>query len=220
MKYNSVFDIIGPVMVGPSSSHTAGANKIGSIARSIFGDQPSQVDIHLYGSFAKTYKGHGTNVALIGGLLELAPDDPQLKVSKQLALDAGIHIQFIEEQEEPPHPNTVKLVLKNGMQQMTLVGASIGGGKVEIVRLNEFELEFTGTAPAIVILHQDKYGAIAAVSRIIADNQINIGQMKVSRKVKGDEALMVIEVDQTASKEVLDQIAALAGIYQVASIII
>lgn len=207
-------------MVGPSSSHTAGANKIGSIARSIFNAEPSQVDIHLYGSFAKTYKGHGTDVALVGGLLELAPDDPQLKISKELAKKAGIHIQFIEEQEEAPHPNTVKLVLKNGMQQMTLVGASIGGGKVEIIRLNEFELEFTGTAPAIVILHQDKYGAIAAVSAVIAEHQINIGQMKVSRKVKGDEALMVIEVDQAVEQEVLNQIGLLDGIYQVASIII
>lgn len=220
VKFNSVFDIIGPVMIGPSSSHTAGASRIGAIARAFFNEQPSQVDIHLYGSFAKTYKGHGTDVALIGGLLGFEPDDPRMKESPKLAEEWGMRIQFIEEVEEPPHPNTVKLVLKHGMQQMTLIGASIGGGKVEIIRLNEFELEFTGTAPAILILHQDKFGAIAAVSSVIADHKINIGQMKVSRKVKGDEALMVIEVDQHVEQALISKIAELPGIYQVASVMI
>ncbi|EUJ33452.1 L-serine dehydratase, iron-sulfur-dependent subunit beta [Listeria floridensis FSL S10-1187] len=220
MKFNSVFDVIGPVMIGPSSSHTAGASRIGAIARSVFNEQPAQVDIHLYGSFAKTYKGHGTDVALIGGLLGFEPDDPRMKDSPKLAEDWGMHIQFIEETEEAPHPNTVKLVLKNGMKQMTLVGASIGGGKVEIIRLNEFELEFTGTAPALLILHEDKFGVIANTTRIIADHEINIGAMKVSRKVKGDDALMVIEVDQPVDQSLLDGIAKLKGVFQVASIII
>ncbi|WP_099224305.1 L-serine ammonia-lyase, iron-sulfur-dependent subunit beta [Listeria costaricensis] len=220
MKYSSVFDIIGPVMIGPSSSHTAGASKIGKIARDVFNDVPSQVDIHLYGSFAKTYKGHGTDVALIGGLLGFEPDDPRMKESPELAQKAGIHIQFIEEEEEAPHPNTVKVVLKKGMTQTTLIGASIGGGKVEIIRLNEFELEFTGTAPALIILHRDRFGMIASVSRIIADNKINIGQMKVSRKVRGDEALMVIEVDQTVEQSLLDEISQIPDVYQAASITI
>ncbi|WP_239254368.1 L-serine ammonia-lyase, iron-sulfur-dependent subunit beta [Listeria ilorinensis] len=220
MKYSSVFDIIGPVMIGPSSSHTAGASKIGKIARDVFNDVPSQVDFHLYGSFAKTYKGHGTDVALIGGLLGFEPDDPRMKESPKLAEKAGIHIQFIEEEEEAPHPNTVKVVLKKGMTQTTLIGASIGGGKVEIIRLNEFELEFTGTAPALIILHRDRFGMIASVSRIIADNKINIGQMKVSRKVRGDEALMVIEVDQTVEQSLLDEISQIPDVYQAASITI
>ncbi|WP_163653896.1 L-serine ammonia-lyase, iron-sulfur-dependent subunit beta [Listeria sp. PSOL-1] len=220
MKFNSVFDIIGPVMIGPSSSHTAGASTIGKIARDVFRETPTQVDIHLYGSFAKTYKGHGTDVALIGGLLGFEPDDPRMKDSPALAKKWGIHIQFIEELEEAPHPNTVKLVLKNGMKQTTLVGASIGGGKVEIVRLNDFELDFTGTLPAILILHQDRYGIIASVSALIARHEINIGQMKVSRKTKGNEALMVIEVDQVVDQSLLDQISEIQGVYQVASIVI
>ncbi|WP_439444031.1 L-serine ammonia-lyase, iron-sulfur-dependent subunit beta [Listeria aquatica] len=220
MKFNSVFDVIGPVMIGPSSSHTAGASRIGSIARSVFGERPAQVDIHLYGSFAKTYKGHGTDVALIGGLLGFEPDDPRIKNAAELASEAGMHIQFIEETEEAPHPNTVKLVLKNGMKQMTLVGASIGGGKVEIIRMNEFELEFTGTAPALLVLHEDKFGLIASTTKIIANHEINIGAMKVSRKVKGDDALMVIEVDQLVEQDLLDEIAKLDGVFQVASIII
>ncbi len=220
MKFNSVFDVIGPVMIGPSSSHTAGASRIGAIARSVFNEQPAQVEIHLYGSFAKTYKGHGTDVALIGGLLGFLPDDPRMKESGKLAEEWGMHIQFIEETEEAPHPNTVKLVLKNGMKQMTLVGASIGGGKVEIIRLNEFELEFTGTAPALLVLHEDKFGIIASVTKIIADYEVNIGAMKVSRKIKGDDALMVIEVDQQVDESLTLEIAKLDGIFQVASIVL
>jgi L-serine dehydratase len=220
LKFNSVFDVIGPVMIGPSSSHTAGASRIGAIARSVFSEQPAQVEIHLYGSFAKTYKGHGTDVALIGGLLGFLPDDPRMKESPKLAEEWGMHIQFIEETEEAPHPNTVKLVLKNGMKQMTLVGASIGGGKVEIIRLNEFELEFTGTAPALLVLHEDKFGIIASVTKIIADYEVNIGAMKVSRKVKGDDALMVIEVDQQVDESLTQEIAKVNGIFQVASIIL
>lgn len=220
MKFNSVFDIIGPVMIGPSSSHTAGACRIGAVARSVFNEMPMQVDIHLYGSFAKTYKGHGTDVALIGGLLGFETDDERMPDAMKLAEEWGMHINFIEEVEEASHPNTVKLVLKNGMQQTTLVGASIGGGKIEIVRLNEFELEFTGMSPAVLVLHKDRFGAIAAVSGIFAKHEINIGQMKVSRKLKGDEALMVLEVDQRVEQSVLDEIKQLPDIYQVASFVL
>src|SRR5699024_4497139 len=135
MKYNSVFDIIGPVMIGPSSSHTAGAARIGKAARHLFGKEPKWIRIHLYESFAKTHKGHGTDYALIGGLLNFDTDDPRMNEALDIAEEKQISFEFIEDDARVDHPNTARIIIGDGTDQLELVGISIGGGKVEITEL-------------------------------------------------------------------------------------
>ena len=203
MKYRSVFDIIGPVMIGPSSSHTAGAARIGRVARSVFGREPKQIIVSLYGSFAETYKGHGTDVAIIGGLLDFDTFDERIKDSIRLAEEKGIAIEFREEEAVPKHPNTARILISDDEGSLELAGISIGGGKIEIIELNGFELRLSGNHPAILVVHNDRYGTIAGVANVLAKFAINIGHMEVARKDVGQEALMTIEVDQTIDPAVL-----------------
>ncbi|RDU38534.1 L-serine ammonia-lyase, iron-sulfur-dependent, subunit beta [Neobacillus piezotolerans] len=219
MKYKSVFDIIGPVMIGPSSSHTAGAARIGRVARSLFGREPKWVNISLYGSFAKTYRGHGTDVALIGGLLDFDTDDPRIIKAIDLAEAKGIKLRFIEEDAVTDHPNTARVIIGDDKGELELVGISIGGGKIEITELNGFELKLSGHHPAILVVHNDRFGAIANVANVLASHQVNIGHMEVSRKEKGKMALMTIEVDHNIGQDILDEIEKLPNILKVTKIV-
>ncbi|WP_096154674.1 MULTISPECIES: L-serine ammonia-lyase, iron-sulfur-dependent subunit beta [Bacillus] len=219
MKYRSVFDIIGPVMIGPSSSHTAGAARIGRVARSLFGKQPSWARVHLYGSFAKTYKGHGTDVAIVGGILDYDTFDERIKTSLQIAKEQGLEVTFIEEESITDHPNTAKVIIGDEDNEMELVGISIGGGKIEITELNGFELKLSGNHPAILVVHNDRFGAIAGVANVLAKYAINIGHMEVSRKEKGKQALMTIEVDQNIDESVIEELSSLPNIIQVTKIV-
>ncbi|PAD21063.1 L-serine ammonia-lyase, iron-sulfur-dependent subunit beta [Terribacillus saccharophilus] len=203
MKYQSVFDIIGPVMVGPSSSHTAGAARIGRAARLIFGIKPTWATVHLYGSFAKTYRGHGTDLAIAGGLLGYDTDDDRIRFALETAEKHNMKIEFIEDTAATEHPNTARIKLGTEKSSMELVGVSIGGGKVEITELNGFELRMSGNKPAILIMHNDRFGAIASVTQILAQHEINIAHMEVSRKDVGKDALMVIETDQNVEDDVM-----------------
>ncbi|MBM7644318.1 L-serine dehydratase [Scopulibacillus daqui] len=206
MKYRSVFDIIGPVMIGPSSSHTAGAARIGRVARRLFGHMPKKVTIHLYGSFAKTYKGHGTDIALVGGLLDFDTFDERIVNALSLAEEAGMEVKFIEDDAAADHPNTARLLLEDGDNKLEVVGVSVGGGKIEITELNGFDISLSGSQPALLVVHHDRYGAVAAVASILAKHEINISYMEVSRKVKGDIALMIIETDQEVADEIAKEI--------------
>ncbi|MDZ5474380.1 L-serine ammonia-lyase, iron-sulfur-dependent subunit beta [Bacillus sp. 31A1R] len=219
MKYKSVFDIIGPVMIGPSSSHTAGAARIGRVARSLFGREPKWANISFYGSFAKTYKGHGTDVAVVGGLLDFDTFDERIINSIDIATKKGIKINFIEEEALTDHPNTAKIIIGDDQGELELVGISIGGGKIEITELNGFELKLSGHHPAILVVHNDRFGAIASVSNVLAKYQINIGHMEVSRKEKGMLALMTIEVDQNIDDQILKEIENLENIVKVTKIV-
>lgn len=207
MKYKSVFDIIGPIMVGPSSSHTAGAVRIGLVAREIFGKMPKKADIYLYGSFAKTYKGHATDVALVSGLLNFSTDDDRIKNSLEIAKKSGLHVNFFIEQAHAKHPNTVKIILQDEKEQMSLVGASVGGGSIEILELNGFELRLKGENNALLIFHEDAFGTIADVTELLARNSINICHMEVSRTEKGKTALMAIETDEVVSYELINELS-------------
>ncbi|MBS4177161.1 L-serine ammonia-lyase, iron-sulfur-dependent subunit beta [Lederbergia citrea] len=219
MKYKSVFDIIGPVMIGPSSSHTAGAARIGRVARSLFGKEPRWAKISFYESFAKTYKGHGTDVAIVGGLLDFDTDDERIIKAKEIASERGINIEFIEETANADHPNTARIRIGDDQDEMELVGISIGGGKIEITELNGFLLKLSGHHPAILVVHDDRHGAIASVSNILSKHEINIGHMEVSRKEKGKMALMTIEVDQNIDQDVIDEISKLSNITQVSRVV-
>lgn len=219
MKYKSVFDIIGPVMIGPSSSHTAGAARIGRVARSLFGREPKWANISLYGSFRETYKGHGTDVAIVGGLLDFETDDKRIIKAIDIAEEKGIKLTFIEEDAICDHPNTARIIIGDEQGELELVGISIGGGKIEITELNGFELKLSGNHPAILVVHNDRFGAIAGVSNILAQYEINIGHMEVSRKEKGKLALMTIEVDQNIGNTILQEIEQLPHVLKVAKIV-
>ncbi|WP_018922593.1 L-serine ammonia-lyase, iron-sulfur-dependent subunit beta [Salsuginibacillus kocurii] len=218
MKYRSVFDIIGPVMIGPSSSHTAGAARIGRLARLLFGKEPKRADVHFYGSFAQTYRGHGTDVAIVGGLLDYDTYDERLPKSKEIAKEKGVRIYFHEEDLVTEHPNTVQLKLQEQEETMEITGVSIGGGKIEITELNGFQLKLSGHYPALFVVHHDRQGTIAHVANTLAAQGVNIGQMEMSRKEKGQEALMVIETDEVVEDEVLNELEAFDHILQVARI--
>lgn len=218
MKFRSVFDIIGPVMIGPSSSHTAGAARIGLIARNLFGRQPDWARIHLYGSFAETYKGHGTDVAIIGGLLGYDTFDERIKTAFDDAKKVGMTHEFIPEEEEADHPNTARIVIGDDISVMELTGISIGGGKMEVVELNGFPLRLSGHYPALLVVHDDRAGLIASVSNALAKRDINIAHMEVGRKEKGQMALMVIEVDQLIDDQLIEELKVLPHITQVSTV--
>lgn len=214
MKYRSAFDIIGPVMIGPSSSHTAGAARIGRVARTLFEKQPKKVVISLYGSFASTYKGHGTDLALVAGLLDFDTFDERIPNSLELAKELGMEVTFQIEEAVPEHPNTVKLNLYDEDNQMEVIGISIGGGTIEITEINSFKLKLSGD-PAILVIHRDRFGIISAVTAVLAKHEINIGHMEVARKEKGETAIMVIEVDQKIEDEVIEELKGLCNVTRV-----
>ncbi|MEH7353072.1 L-serine ammonia-lyase, iron-sulfur-dependent subunit beta [Neobacillus drentensis] len=219
MKYRSVFDIIGPVMIGPSSSHTAGAARIGRVARRLFGREPKWANISLYGSFAKTYKGHGTDVAIVGGLLDFDTDDVRIIKAIDIAKEKGMKLMFIEEDAIMDHPNTARIIVGDHDGELELVGISIGGGKIEIIELNGFELKLSGNHPAILVVHNDRFGAIASVANTLAKYELNIGHMEVARKEKGKMALMTIEVDQNIDYKILEELEQLPNILKVTKIV-
>ncbi|OJG72322.1 L-serine dehydratase, iron-sulfur-dependent, beta subunit [Enterococcus phoeniculicola] len=215
LKYRSVFDIIGPVMIGPSSSHTAGAARIGKVVRSIFGEQPDSVDIYLYESFAKTYRGHGTDIALVGGLLGMEPDDPRLAESLKIAYEEQMEVLFVPKQEKAEHPNSVKILLKKGKRTLSVTGISIGGGNIQISELNGFKISLSMGTPTYIIVHQDVPGMIAKVTGILSDADINISTMTVTRESKGENAIMIIEVDDPQLDETVAKLVTLPNIYSV-----
>ncbi|MBM7710124.1 L-serine ammonia-lyase, iron-sulfur-dependent subunit beta [Enterococcus lemanii] len=196
LKYRSVFDIIGPIMVGPSSSHTAGAARIGKVVRRIFGEQPETVDIYLYESFAKTYRGHGTDVALVGGLLGMEPDDPRLADSLKIAHGLGIEVCFVPKKEKAEHPNMVQLKVSKGDHKLTVTGLSIGGGNIQISEVNGFKLSLSLGTPTYIVVQKDMPGVIAKVTNLFYEANVNIGTMTVTRESKGEKAIMIIETDE------------------------
>lgn len=196
----NVFDIIGPVMIGPSSSHTAGAVRIGRIARALLGDEPVNARIGLFGSFAKTYKGHGTDKALVGGILGMEPDDIRIRDSLALATSQGLRCSFEEIFLENAHPNTAAIDLtgKEG-SSVSIQGSSVGGGNILISRINGLEVELTGQSVSLIVLHEDTPGIIATVTNFIAAQGVNIGSLRLTRDQRGGLAVMTVEVDSPIS---------------------
>ena len=209
----SLFDIIGPVMVGPSSSHTAGAARLGNIARRTCGEDFNRVDFYLHGSFAQTYKGHGTDKALLGGVLGMKASDERIRNSSVIAAQAGLKYSFQSADLGNQHPNTLKIVIHNDDgSSCSIVGSSIGGGKVLVTEINDMAVEFTGQYPTIISQHHDEPGVVANVSFILAAGGINIAFLKVFRQVRDGEASMVIETDQYVNEEILGKLEDLEGI--------
>lgn len=200
-----VFDIIGPVMIGPSSSHTAGAARLGLMARKILGEKPVKAEILLYGSFAQTYRGHGTDKALLGGILGFAPEDMRLREALNIAAQQGLVYSFAPVDIPEAHPNTaiIKLTGESG-RVIQVEGASVGGGNIRITRIGDFDVDLTGKYPALIIVHKDRPGVVNGVTSILARYKINIAYMRVSRKMRGQEAMMIVETDDELSTEVVE----------------
>ncbi len=191
-----IFSIVGPVMIGPSSSHTAGACKIGNIAALLLGNMPVEAEITLYGSFAKTGVGHGTDKAIIAGIMGFKSDDIRIRDSFLIAKKNGLEFSFEEKSKVGTHPNTVKIFLKdaNGMS-VNVVGVSIGGGRVNIQTVNDFEAGFSGEDNTVIAVHLDKPGVIAYVTNSLAQENVNIAKMSSQRTKRGGVAALIIEAD-------------------------
>lgn len=212
----SAFDIIGPIMIGPSSSHTAGAVRLGLMARAILGEEVKAIQIKLYGSFAETYKGHGTDRALIAGIMGFKPDDERIRNSLQIATEQGIDYDFIKVQLEDAHPNTAIIELTGiSERKVTVQGASIGGGNIIISMIDSYEVSLSGKYPSVIIVHQDMPGVVNGVTAALARYNINIAYMKVSRSEKGAEALMNIEVDDVITDEAVKACSKVIGVKKV-----
>ena len=192
----NVFDIVGPVMIGPSSSHTAGAVRIGRVARALLGCEPVNAQILLHGSFAKTYKGHGTDKALIAGIMGMATDDERIRFSPRLAEEAGLSVSILPTEIDGAHPNTALITLTDATgRTVSVQGASVGGGNILVTKVNGMDVHISGQYNTLIVLHQDTPGIIAAVTELLAESQVNICNFRLSRQKKGGVAVMTIEMD-------------------------
>lgn len=201
-SFISMFDVIGPVMVGPSSSHTSGAATIAWMARQIFTGNPEKVVFTLYGSFAETYLGHGTDRALIGGMLGYKSDDVRIRNAYEHAEEAGLRVEFnVDRETAVSHPNTVDIVMSEGDHTLLIRGESVGGGRVRIKRMNNIDVDFTGEYSTIIISHLDRMGTVAFITTFMAEHNINIATLKLFREAKGEKAVTVIETDDYISEE-------------------
>ena len=207
-NYIGIFDVIGPVMVGPSSSHTSGAATIAWMARQIFSGTPVKATFTLYGSFSETYKGHGTDRALIGGMLGYKSDDVRIRNAYEEAVKNGLRVDFIVDSEtDVGHPNTVDVVMESADGHTLLIrGVSVGGGRVRIRRLNDIEVDFTGEYSTMIVGHQDKTGTVAFITKCLAEAKVNVATLKLFREGKGLKAFTVIETDSFVSEELKDRI--------------
>ena len=208
-----IFDILGPVMVGPSSSHTAGAARIGALARTLLGEEVADAKLPLYGSVAETGKGHGTDRALVAGLLGMKPDDLRIPNAFEEAEKAGLRYTIDEIDLRDAHPNTAVLELTGkGGHALTVQASSLGGGRIMVNKLDGIEVNFTGESNTLVVRNQDEFGSVAAVTSILNQLRVNVANMSVHRHKRGGDALMVIETDQHIKPKQVEFISELPGI--------
>lgn len=195
----NAFDIIGPIMIGPSSSHTAGACRIGNYAKEIFESPPSEVTLYFSGSFAKTYKGHGTDKAVVAGLLGFDASDERIRDSLKLANEVGMNVTIKCEALELAHPNTVRIVA--GAKEV--VGSSVGGGNILITKINGVPVEVDGLYDTLIISHKDIPGMITKISQVLSNRNINVNGLKLFRSEKGGEAVVIVQVDDNISNDII-----------------
>ena len=208
MNFLSIFDVIGPNMIGPSSSHTAGAVSIALLARKMFPEEVKKVTFPLYGSFAKTYHGHGTDRALLGGILGFSTDDERIRDAFSIATERGVEYEYIiDEKTMTNHPNTadIDLIGVTG-HTLSIRGESIGGGKMKIVRINQIDVEFTGEYSTLIVSQTDKPGVVAHITQCLSEENVNIAFMRLFREDKGANAFTVVESDETIPSSVLEKI--------------
>jgi L-serine dehydratase len=213
---SSVFDMIGPIMIGPSSSHTAGVVRIARAAVRVLGGRPERAEIIFYNSFARTYEGHGSDRAIIAGLLDFAPDDARIKTSLELAKAEQLDYTFKSVGNASTlHPNSIRLRLKRGQREVEILGESKGGGVINIAELNGFKADFTGNLHTLIIFAADVKGSIAFIADVLAHDDCNIATMSVSRKGKNDLACQVIEMDSGIKTVTFDYLKSLSWVNEV-----
>lgn len=219
MKTYRLFDVLGPNMIGPSSSHTAGAVKLGQVARAMTDEAIVKVDFYLHGSFAATYRGHGTDRALLAGLMGFPTWSSDIKDALFIAREKGIVFNFIPTDLGDVHPNTVRTeITTESGKKLSITGSSIGGGSVRIIEINRDAVDFTGDYPTLIIKYTDVPGMIAKVSNELYEDNINIAFLKVFRASKGRGATMVFETDQPVPHRVIEEIYDVAGVDLVSSL--
>ena len=208
----SLLDIIGPVMVGPSSSHTAGACRLGLMARCLVGGTPHSARVELHGSFARTGEGHGTDKAIVGGLMGFRPDDERIRTALEIAEREGLRYTFEKTKlgdEDVIHPNSVRITVERGDRRSVMTGSSLGAGRILVNEIDGFPVEVHGSYHTIVLVAEDRPGSIAAIATILADDGVNIATMRLTRKHRGGDAFMVIECDEQPDPKATDDIRAL-----------
>lgn len=209
----SIFEILGPVMVGPSSSHTAGAVRIGSIARQLLGAAPAEAAIHLHGSFAATGMGHGTDRAIVAGLLGMEPDDRRIPQSFEEAEKAGLRFTIDKVDIRDAHPNTAELVLSSADgRRVTVQASSIGGGRICVNKLDGVSVNFSGESNTLVVYNEDRPGLVADVSSLVACTNVNIATLQLFRDKRGGTAVMVLEIDHALPEAAMKLIENLSGV--------
>lgn len=211
-KSASIFDIIGPVIIGPSSSHTAGAVKIGLLARKIYREIPKKVKFVLYNSFAKTGKGHGTDKGLVAGILGMNVDDENIKNAFDIAKEKGLEYGFEYEDDFSKHPNSVEIIFYEPIS-MTIKAESLGGGEARISYINQYNVDIRGDYYTIILIYKDKPGMVFKVSNLIQQEHVNIASLSCDRSAKGEEASMCICLDSPLSKKTLDELEKLDGLF-------
>ena len=212
----NLFDIVGPVMVGPSSSHTAGAVKIGYVARKLMGQPIVKAKILLYGSFLATGKGHGTGFALVAGLLGMQPDDDRIPHSIEIAEKEGMEIQFGEADLQEAHPNSAQLILTGESgRQLEVIGESVGGSRINIASIDGLAANFSGEYPTLIVHNLDQPGHVAEVTSMLAHKAVNIATLQLYRASRGGNAVMVLECDQEIPLEAVKWLEHLEGVEKV-----
>lgn len=212
----AIFDIIGPVMVGPSSSHTAGACRIGYIARKLLGEDPKEIRANLYGSFLTTGTGHGTDRAIVAGLLGMKLDDMRIPRSIEIAKERGVKVLFGEAKLKEAHPNSVQLTLTgNSGNTMELIGQSIGGGRINIAEIDGIATNFSGEYPTLIVNNEDKPGLVAQVASMLSNQGVNVATMQLYRNQRDGMAVMVLECDQQIPRSGIEKLRASEGVTKV-----
>lgn len=212
---SGVFDMLGPIMIGPSSSHTAGVVRIGRVVHGLLGGTPQKVQVRFYNSFAMTYRGHGSDRAILAGLMGLAVDDERIREALDLAQQAGINYTFeAVVSSAKNHPNTILVQAQRGERTLEVQGISRGGGLILIEAIDGLHTNFTGQLPTLVIEAQDVRGAVAFLSAILAYEGINIATLTVSRRAREDQALQVYELDERPRKASLEYLQSLSWIHR------
>jgi L-serine dehydratase len=208
-RKQSILDVMGPVMVGPSSSHTAGTARLGRVAREILDEDPVEVKFFLHPPLAATYRGHGSDFALVGGAIGLNVDDPRIPEALRIAEQMGVDVAFTEEDQGDVHPNTVRIEIRGKTREAEIVGSSIGGGVIEVFKIGGFQTRFKGDSPTLLLFYRDRPGMISEVTQIIAEEGINIASLYCSRKQRGKDAFMEIDVDSPVSEAAIKRICSL-----------
>ncbi|MBW3564681.1 MAG: L-serine ammonia-lyase, iron-sulfur-dependent subunit beta [Acidobacteria bacterium] len=208
----TILDVMGPVMVGPSSSHTAGTARLGRVSREVLGLVPDALRFHLHPPLEKTYRGHGSDFALVGGAIGMSVDDPRIPEAIRIAEQSGVEIDFQEEDLGDVHPNTVRIEAASGSRTVEIIGSSIGGAAIEVFRINGFPSRYSGDSPTLLMFYRDRLAMIHQVTGILAEEGINIASLECSRKERGREAFMQIDLDSPLSSGAIATIRGLEDV--------